>query len=49
MWCDDRGFVVEDGVILRPTQDFRVHIVNASATDQLSAIRFQWERFLTDD
>jgi hypothetical protein len=35
--------------ILPPTHDFRVHIVNAQAGDQLSRIRFVWERFYTHD
>lgn len=28
--------------------DFRIHVVNIAATDQLSAIRGVWERYFTD-
>ncbi len=35
--------------ILPPTHDFRIHIVNAQVGDQLSRIRFLWERFYTTD
>lgn len=34
-------------MLLLPTHDFRVHVVNVQAGDQLSRIRFVWERFYT--
>jgi hypothetical protein len=33
--------------LLRPTDDFRVYVVAIDTTDQLSEIRFVWERFFT--
>ena len=35
-------------VLLLPTWDFRLHIVNVQATDQISRIRYTWERFYAD-
>lgn len=35
-------------LLLDPTYDFRLHVVNAQVGDQLSAIRFVWERFYSD-
>lgn len=32
-------------ILLRPTDDFRIFVVNVQAADQLSRIRFVWERF----
>lgn len=34
-------------ILLPPSFDFRIHVVNIQATDQLSRIRFTWERFYT--
>jgi hypothetical protein len=34
-------------ILLAPTMDFRLHVVSAQAADQLSRIRFVWERFFT--
>jgi len=34
-------------LILVPTHDFRLFVVNVQAGDQLSRIRFVWERFYT--
>lgn len=34
-------------MLLLPTHDFRIHVVNVQAGDQLSRIRFVWERFYT--
>jgi len=46
---DDSVLVPLKPAILRPTEDFRIHVVNAQAGDQLSRIRFQWERFVRDE
>lgn len=35
-------------LILEPTFDFRVNVVNAQAGDTLTRIRFVWERFYSD-
>jgi hypothetical protein len=34
-------------LLLTPTQDFRIYVPNIAAADQLSRIRFVWERFFT--
>lgn len=34
-------------LLLEPTWDFRIYVSGIQATDQLSRIRFVWERFLT--
>jgi hypothetical protein len=36
-------------LLLSPTHDFRIHVVNVDNTDQLSLIRWTWERFYTTD
>jgi len=36
-------------LLLPPTFDFRVFVVNVAAGDQLSRIRFVWERFYTSE
>lgn len=47
-WSVDDSIIVPLGpVLLPPTYDFRVHVVNMDATDQLSRVRFVWERFYT--
>ena len=49
VWPVDSTIVVPlPPMILNPTDDFRLHIVNASATDQLSRIRFRVEQFYSD-
>jgi hypothetical protein len=35
-------------LILEPTFDFRVNVLNAQVGDTLTRIRFVWERFFTD-
>lgn len=35
-------------ILLGPTDDFRIHLVNAQAGDQLSLIRFKWELFYSN-
>lgn len=37
-----------DPLILLPTDNFRVHVALMDAGDQLSRIRFVWERFYSD-
>lgn len=44
---DSSALVPLPAILLRPTDNFRIHIVNAQAGDQLSRIRYVWERFLT--
>jgi hypothetical protein len=34
-------------LLLPPTYDFRIYVANIQAADQLSNIRFTWERFYT--
>ena len=49
VWPVDTTIVVPlPPMILNPTDDFRLHIVNASATDQLSRIRYRVEQFYSD-
>lgn len=36
-------------VLLRPTDVIKIHVPNIQATDQLSRIRYVWERFYTTD
>ena len=49
-WPEDSSILVPlHPVILLPSDDFRLHIVNVQATDQLSRIRFVWERFYSQD
>lgn len=35
--------------LLSGSMDFRVHVVNIDAADQLSRVRFTWERFYSTD
>jgi len=35
-------------ILLAPSWNFRLHIVNVQAGDQLSRVRFYWERFYSD-
>jgi len=35
-------------LLLPPTFDFRIHVVNMDNTDTLTQIRFVWERFYSD-
>lgn len=42
---DSSALVPLPGIILPPTHDFRLYVLNVQAGDQLSAIRFVWERF----
>lgn len=44
---DDTVLVTLPPVILLPTHDFRIGIDNVQAADQLSQVRFVWERFWT--
>jgi hypothetical protein len=44
---DGSALVPLNPILLRPTDDFRVYVVAIDTTDQLSEIRFVWERFLT--
>jgi hypothetical protein len=44
---DGSALVPLNPVLLRPTDDFRVYVVAIDTTDQLSEIRFVWERFFT--
>ena len=46
--CDDTILVPLLPTPLLPSWDFRLHLVNAQATDQLSRVRILWERFYTD-
>lgn len=49
VWPIDTGIVVPlSPVLLRPTDSFRLHIVNAQAADALTAIRYMWEMFYSD-
>jgi len=45
---DDSILVPLKPSFLPPTFDFRVFVDNIQAGDQLSRIRFKWERFYTD-
>ena len=48
-WPEDASILVPlHPLLLRPTDNFRLHIVNVQAADQLSRIRFVWERFYSD-
>lgn len=56
VWQGQAEWVVDSSVLvplpaafLPAGYNFRVHVVNMQATDQLSAIRFQCERFWTDE
>ena len=42
---DGSALVPLPPLLLMPAWDFRIHVVSASATDQLSRIRYVWERF----
>lgn len=44
---DSTALVPLHPLILRPTDVFKIHVVNIQATDQLSAIRYVQERFYT--
>lgn len=44
---DSSALVPLNPILLRPTDDFRVYVVAIDTTDQLSEIRFVWERFFT--
>jgi hypothetical protein len=44
---DGSALVPLNPILLRPTDDFRVYVVAIDTTDQLSEIRFVWERFFT--
>jgi len=44
---DSSALVPLPPIILAPTQQFKVHVVNIQATDALSEIRTIWERFYT--
>lgn len=46
---DSSALVPLPAMILPPTHDFRLYVLNIQATDQLSAIRFVWERFYAQD
>jgi len=46
--CDSTILVPLPALVLSPGCDFRVHVVNVQAGDQLSRIRFSWERFYSD-
>ena len=35
-------------LLLLPTDNFRIHVTNVQVGDQLSRIRFTWERFYSD-
>lgn len=49
VWPVDTGILVPLApIILRPTDKFVLHLVNAQAADTLTAIRYVWERFFTD-
>lgn len=49
VWPIDGGVLVPlSPVILRPTDAFTLHVVAAEAGDQLSDIRWVWERFYSD-
>jgi hypothetical protein len=49
VWPVDSSIVVPlPPMILNPTDDFRLHIVNAQAADQLSRIRYRVEQFFSD-
>lgn len=49
-WEVDSTVLVPLGpVLMYPGEDFRVNVVNVQAGDQLSRIRFQWERFYPPD
>jgi hypothetical protein len=49
VWPVDTGLLIPlSPVIMRPTDSFRLHIVNAQAGDALSSIRWLWERFYSD-
>ena len=44
---DATALVPLSAILLRPTDQFKIHLVNGQAGDQLSRIRFVWERFFT--
>lgn len=45
-WPVDSSILVPlAAAILEPGQDFRIYVSGIEATDQLSAIRYTWERF----
>lgn len=44
---DSSALVPLPPLLLMPTFDFRVYVVNIQATDQLSQVRYVWERFYT--
>jgi hypothetical protein len=49
VWPVNTGILVPlSPVIMRPTDKFRLHLVNAQATDALTGIRFLLERFYSD-
>jgi hypothetical protein len=52
---DEAAWLVDDTVLaplspllLPPTFDFRIFVDNVQAADQLSRVRFVWERFYSD-
>lgn len=46
---DSTALVPLASLMLRPTDQFKIHLVNGQAGDQLSRVRFTWERFWTTD
>lgn len=44
---DSTALVPLAALILLPTHTFKIHLVNGQAADQLSRIRFVWEKFFT--
>lgn len=49
-WEVDSSVLVPLGAdLLYPGCDFRIHVANIDNTDQLSRIRFQWQRYYPPD
>ena len=46
---DSSALVPLPAMLLLPTQTFKLHVVNIQAADQLSRIRFTWEKFFSND
>jgi hypothetical protein len=44
---DSSALVPLSAILMRPTDQFKIHVANVQAGDQLSRIRFVWERFFT--
>lgn len=45
---DDSIIVPLAPILLRPTDVFRIHLVNGQTADALTTIRYVWERFYSD-